>query len=509
MKIETENRDDHQAQLTAELEPDQLDQFLQRAARKISREAKIPGFRPGKAPFDVVKRLYGMELIEKQAVELLVDDIYPRLLDEAKIEPSGPGTLQEIVSINPPKFVFLVPLAPEIELGDYRAIREAYEPKPVTEEEVDQTLRNLQRRYATAEPVDRPAQTGDVVYLKINARFTQPVEGEDKEFIKETPFQVIIGDENSGENEWPFQGFSEHLVGLAANDEKTFTHTFSEDTLLENLAGRTVDFKVFIQSVKALTLPELNNDFAQTLGEFESVAEIRKTIRENHENTKRMDYDEEYFDKLIDRIVADTTIKYPPHLLEEELEKYLHQVEKSLAQHKMDLDTYLKTRNLERNKYIDMEARPAAARNMERSLVMQELARVEDIKIDNQELKEAVGKRMANMAEMMQKKEFRTEQGMRNLTEMLTYDTASRMFYQNLMKRLKAIATNTLQTEEAQAEGVSKDKTAKPTRVKKTAKSPAVKEEEMAENQAQKTAAAAAKKTGKKTSVKKSADNEK
>ncbi len=511
MKIETENRDDHQVTLTAELEADQLDQFMQRAARKISRESKIPGFRPGKAPFDVVKRLYGMEMIEKQAVELLVDDVYPKLLDEAKIDPSGPGTLQEIVSINPPKFVFLVPLTPEVHLGDYRAIREAYQPKPVTEEEVDQTLRNLQRRYATAEPVDRAAQSGDLVYLKINARFTQPLEGEDEELIKETPFQVIIGDENQSESDWPFPGFSEHLIGLAANNEKTITHTFSEDNPLENLANRTVDFRVFIQSVKSLALPELNDDFAQTLGEFESLAAVRKTIRKNLENAERMDCEEEYFDKLIDRIMADTTIKYPPHMLEEELEKYLRQVEKSLAQQKMDLDTYLKTRQLELEKYIAMEARPAAARNLERSLVLQELARLEDIKVDNQELKEAVGKRIGEMGEMLKKKEFRTERGMRNLTEMLTYDTASRMFYHNLMKRLKAIATDTLQTEEVRGESESsesKENAPKPNRAKKAAKPPAAAREAKAAT-SPKTAAAATKKTTKKTSVRQSADQEK
>ncbi|MCE1253887.1 MAG: trigger factor family protein, partial [Anaerolineae bacterium] len=116
MKIETQPIENHQIKVVAELEGESLEPYKQRAARQIARDAKIPGFRPGKAPFAVIKRLYGEELIEKQAVEIMIDDIYPKVLEEANIKPGGAGSLEDIISSNPPKFSFLIPLMPETKL---------------------------------------------------------------------------------------------------------------------------------------------------------------------------------------------------------------------------------------------------------------------------------------------------------------------------------------------------------------------------------------------------------
>ncbi|MDZ4160193.1 MAG: trigger factor, partial [Anaerolineaceae bacterium] len=230
MKLEIQNRDDHQVQLTAEVEAEILSQYLQRAARQIARESKIPGFRPGKAPFDIVQRLYGEEFIQKQALDLLIDDTYPKVIEDAKIDPSGPGTLEKVISVNPPIFSFIIPLAPEVELGDYRSIRLEYEPKPITDNDVDQVLRRLQRRSATAEPVERAAQSGDLVYIKLGASFAEPALDENAVLFEETPYQAVVGEENPDEVEWPFPGFSQQLAGLAANDEKTIPHTYPQDT---------------------------------------------------------------------------------------------------------------------------------------------------------------------------------------------------------------------------------------------------------------------------------------
>ncbi len=123
MKIDTVQQDDHQIKLTVEVEPETLEGAKKKAGKKISGKVKVPGFRPGKAPYSVVLRQVGEAAILEEALDILLQDIYPSIIEEAKIEPYGPGSLQNVVTMEPPTFEFMVPLAPEVELGDYRALR--------------------------------------------------------------------------------------------------------------------------------------------------------------------------------------------------------------------------------------------------------------------------------------------------------------------------------------------------------------------------------------------------
>lgn len=445
MKIETELRDDHQMKLVAELEKDTLERYLRRAARKISQETKIPGFRPGKAPYDVVRRVIGEELIEKQAIELMVDDFYPQALDEAKLKPSGPGLLEEVLSVDPPKFAFLVPLQPEVQLGDYRAIRKEYSLEEVSEKEVESVLRNLRSGYATAEPAQRPAQEGDLVYIKLSAHLIEPSENENATLLEDSPYQIIIGEDHEEDEEWPFKGFSKELIGLAENEEKTLSYTYPEDSNYEKLRGRQVEYHVTVQSVKSITLPELNDEFARTLGDYENLEELRKGIREQLEAEKQREYDQEYVSKVIDQIVEDSTIKYPPQVLEDEIEHVLRLIEQDLSEQKMDLETYLKLRGIERETFIENEIKPTAIKRLRRSLVVEEIARQEKIDLDRDELTSAVSQ---TMNQLQQQPGFdnkvRTGRDFRNLANYLTLTTASRLLDQHVMARLKAIASGQL-----------------------------------------------------------------
>ena len=214
MKIETQPIEDHQVKITAELDTENFDQYKHRAARKIAQESKIPGFRPGKAPFDVVRRIYGDDMIEKQAVELLIDDVYPKVLDEAQVKPGGAGSLQDIISTNPPKFTFIVPLIPEVTLCDYKSMRQDYNLEPLSQAEFDKFINNLRKGTATAEPVERPVEADDLVYVKISGLLSEPREGEEAEIVKDRPYQVVVGDDVDSDDAWPFPGFSNELIGL-------------------------------------------------------------------------------------------------------------------------------------------------------------------------------------------------------------------------------------------------------------------------------------------------------
>jgi trigger factor len=449
LKIETQTREDHQVEIVAELESEELETYKRRAARQIAKQSKIPGFRPGKAPYDVIKRNFGEEAIQQQAIELMVDDVYPQAIKDAEIDPSGPGQLEEIVSVDPPKFRFIVPLTPEVELPDYQSMRKDYDLPVVSDEDVQKVISNLQRNYATAEPVERPAEKGDLVALKISGDFADPVEGEDSQFIRETPLQVVAGEDSPETGNWPYEGFSSEVIGLSAEDEKQIQYTFPEDSPYERLKGKTVNFSITIQSVKSLILPELDDEFAKTLGEFETFADLSDTIRKQLEDNNLQEYDDKYLGDLVDEIVEQATIKYPPHILDHEVEHIIEALQQDLAQQKMDLETYLKTRQTDHETFIEEEAKPVAKRRLERSLVLDELARAEEIQVQNEELQNAVVQRMMEMQGQgtIDFSKYKTAAARQELTNNLAMDTAGRLLSQHTLLRLKAIASGQAEAE--------------------------------------------------------------
>lgn len=444
MKLETVALDDQQTKLIAEFDSDTLEKYKRQAARKISQNQKFPGFRPGKAPYDLVRRVIGEEAIQQEAIELMLDDVYPQVLKEANVNPSGPGKLEEIVKMDPPTFAFVVPLPPQVELGEYKEIRKEYAPEPITDEQVETTIRRLQRSYATAEPVNRPAQEGDMVSFKVSAKRTQPAEDEKETLIEETPYQMVAGEENDDENgaNWPYEGFSKELIGLGENDTKTFTHTFVEESPFEDLRGKEAEFTVTVQGVKEMHLTELNDEFAQSLGEFENVEALRKAVRSQLEQNYSQQYDQDYYDALIKSLVDQATIKYPPHMLDEEVDEFMEGLEKNLQRDHLDLETYLKMREMDRETFITNEVKEAATRRLERSLVMEEFARRENIEVNSEEIRSIY---YSALQQMQQSQPTRKSQPKKRSTQemanSLAMNAVNSIFNQRLTSRLKAIAT--------------------------------------------------------------------
>ena len=440
MKIETTPRDDHQVKIVAEIEPEAMEKFKRQAARKISQDARIPGFRPGKAPYDVVRRMFGDKAIEQEAIEIMLDEVYPQVLKEANIEPSGAGNLDEVISTNPPKFAFTVPLMPKVTLGDYKSIKKAFEMPSVNEDQVDQVIKNLRSNFSSAEPVERPVQEGDLVSLKIKGLLANPAEGEEPEVFKESTPQMLVGENEYEVDDWPFEGFSRELVGLSAGEEKELAHTFADDYVEENLRGKTVNFSFSVQSVKAMNMPEVNDEFAQSVGDFATVEALRTTIRQNLEDNNRRDYENSYFTDLVDQIIALSEIHYPPQLLQEEVDRTLHSLEHDLEDRKLDLPTYLKTLNKEKEAYIEEDIKPVATRRLERSLVMDEVARAEAIKLNPEDFEREVSSTMQIMQSDPEVRKLRGQRA-QNFAQGLTMETANRMLNRQVMDRLKALAS--------------------------------------------------------------------
>ena len=439
MKFEKKELQDHRVELLAEVSSEQFENAKQKAAKKLSKTTKIPGFRPGKAPYDIIKRTFGEETIEEAAIDLLIDEIYPKLIKETGIKPYGPGKLESVESKNPPKFRFSVPLEPEVILGDYTKIKQPYKPPRVEEDEIKKVLNNLQLNYATAEPVDRAAEKGDLVSIKITGVLLKPEKDHEAEILKETPHEVIIGEE-LGEEQFPFIGFGEKLIGLKAGDTKEVKHNYTKDSKYEELRGKEVKFFVVVESIKRLIKPNLDDEFAKMLG-LPSFSELESSIRSQIELEKLREYDNQYYNELLDKIVKASVIKYPPQHLELEVEEVRKAIEADIEKENLDFDTYLKLIKREKDEFIENDIKPVARRRLEHNLILSEISRKENIELDKSELEQEFSRSFMQMQASPNFKTLQKEYTTTKLANMTVMQTAMRLMDRHALERLKTIAS--------------------------------------------------------------------
>ena len=433
MKYEKTVTDDHQAQVVVDVEPDRLESARRKAARKLAERGKIPGFRPGKAPYEVIVRYYGDAAIYEQAVDLLVDELYPEMLKEAEIEPAAAGSLEKIDGTDSPRFTFKVPLRPEVSLGEYREVRVPYEFQSPGPEKLDQALEELRQMYGSTEVVERPAQEGDYVLLDLKS---------EKESLARTGFATIVRPEDRPD-EYPFPGYSRELVGLKVGDVKSVTHEFAADFPDESLAGQTAGMEATIKSVRSMTLPALDNDFAKMVGQYESLDALKEVLTKDIEARARADYDDEYFGRLVDKIKEGARIKYAAQTLDHEAEHVVDDMRQRLAQQGLDLETYYKMRKTDAAKFVEDEAKPVARKRLERSLILDEVSRQEKIGVDNDSLDQEFNSTLVDLqSQGLNLTNIRGgKQGQQRVAEAVAMESASRLLTRKTLERLKLIAT--------------------------------------------------------------------
>ncbi len=446
MKVTTEIREDHQALLTLTFEANEFERAKRRAARAISRKIKIPGFRPGKAPYEVVVRYVGEGEIIEEAIDALLQEHYPKALEEAELTPYAAGELQNVsLEGDTPEIRILVPLAPEVEIEPFEDLRIPYEPEPVTEEDIEGVLNNLREMHAVIEPVDRPAEVGDLVYVTIEGRGERPPhEGEEEPEEVTLPQRQLplIVQEEPQENEWPYPGFSQELVGMSAGEKKEVTYTYPEDYERdEDLRGATMTFVFTVDEVKSRVLPELNDEFAQTVNsDYETVEDLRQAVRESLENEKKSRYDEEYAAKAIQAVLERATVKYPPKMVEDELDFLLSDLRAQLARQGLTLEMYLKMREMD-EQALREEMREEAEKRVRERLVAEKLSEIWQIKPSDEEVMTMAQQRWVDLAIGMEEKEARKlakdQDFIRRLLSSVAYDITLARAVERLMTLTK------------------------------------------------------------------------
>jgi trigger factor len=212
---------------------------------------------------------------------------------------------------------------------------------------------------------------------------------------------VIQASKTEDKNEWPFTGFSLKLAGIASGEEKRFDYTYPEDSEFKDLRGKEVEVHLAVEEIKKRHLPELTDEFAQSVGEqYETMDALVADIRKSLENQAKEEYDNGYNDKIMKEILKDAVIKYPPQMLEREIDMYIHQLEDRLAQQKLDMEAYLKVRKMDAAA-LRAETKPLAEERLKRTLVLLEISKQENIKVENSELESESMRTLDELGRMM------------------------------------------------------------------------------------------------------------
>jgi trigger factor len=444
LKIETKDLEDRQVEMKVEIPAEQVEKAMRSAARRLSKQAKIAGFRPGKAPYEIIVGKFGEDTVFEEALDTLGQEVYRSGLEQTELEPYAPGMLEEIVSRDPLTLRYVVPLAPEIELGNYRALRVPFEDPQVTDEALEDALEELRQRQALIEPAERPAQDTDLVILDV---FGELLEGEDedKRLIDSQGVSVLV----DLETDFPVPGVYEYIKGIAAGEERSFEYTFPEDYAAEDLQGKSAQFKLTCTEVKSRLVPEWSDDLAQNLGDFETLLDLRVQLRESLQNQADQEYQSHYADLVMEQLLEQASVQYPPVMLEEELARTLRDLEVRLRGQNLTLEDYLKIEG-KTEESLKEELEPTARKRIEHGLVLGKTVDLEKLDITDDEI-------LAEIDRMMEPFQGKEGQELRKAFENKTSRNriAIDMLTNKAMTRLTNLARGITVEEETEANAVA------------------------------------------------------
>jgi trigger factor len=408
LNTQVEHLDNHTARLSVEITRERVDKAMHEAARRLAKEYNIPGFRKGKAPYNIILQRFGEKNLLNEALDVLGNEVFKEALDEAKIEPYAPGVLENVETEPNVKLIFVIQKQPEVDLGNYREIRVPFEAAEVTDEAVTQAMKNLQDQRALVEPATRPAQIGDQIKAHVYAEAVHPAtedhdhEGEEKHEHTDTyldqDITTILTDNEEEDRVMP--GFSQNVVGMSAGEEKEFSMAFPADYKEAGLAGHVFTYKVMLKEVESRTLPALNDDFAKqvTENQMDNLLDLRIDIRKQLQDTATRDAESKYSDEVLDKVVEQGAIKYPEDMVQEYIDDILKSMDRNLRERGLSLADYQRIEN-KSDEAMRTEYRDAAIKRLQRALILGELVNKEQLDVSDADIDAQIEKMSAQFGE--------------------------------------------------------------------------------------------------------------
>lgn len=333
MKATWDRLEKNWMQFTVEVPADRFNQAVDRAYRKLVQQAKIPGFRPGKAPRVIFERFYGKESLLQEAVDILLPEAYGEALEQGNVEPIDRPEidLDQVEEGQPLVFKGKVEVKPEVKLGALAGFDLAPEPVGVTEEQVDEQVNRLRERMAQQVPDEEgEVKTGSFAVVD----FEGFVDGEPLQGGKGSDYTLEIGSNTF------IPGFEEQLVGARSGETREIKVSFPEDYHVEHLQGKEASFNVTVKDVKRKELPALDDAFASSVSRFQSLQELRSDIENRLKDAAQTQADRDFRNKLIEAVADAAEVELPGTLVHRRVHTLLDDFGHSLSQQGMTLDDY-------------------------------------------------------------------------------------------------------------------------------------------------------------------------
>ena len=391
MSLQVEKLEKNMAKLTIEVSAEELEKALQGAYMKQKGKISVPGFRKGKVPRQMIEKMYGVEIFYEDAANALIPEAYSKAYDECELEIVSQPSIDVVQLEKGKPFIFTAEVAvkPEVTLGEYKGLKVDKVSTRVTAKEVDAKLEEEQKKNARTITVeDRAVQDGDEVVLD----FEGFVNGVAFEGGKGENYPLTIG---SGSF---IPGFEEQLIGVEAEKEVEVNVTFPEEYHSADLAGKAATFKCTVHEIKVKELPELDDEFAAEVSEFDTLDAYKADIKAKIKEQKLADGNRAKEDQAVEKAVANATMEIPEAMIDTQVQQMTQEFSQRLQSQGLTVEQYFQFTGLTAEKMME-DMRPQAVKRIETRLVLEAIAKAENIEITEEKFEEEIAK-MAEMYKM-------------------------------------------------------------------------------------------------------------
>jgi trigger factor len=389
VSVSTSPQPGSRVQLEIEVQPDEVSRHFATAYRHVAERTKVPGFRPGKAPRHVIDRFVGRGSVLAEAIDHLVGESYDAALDQTTIVPIDQPNVDidpnAVVEGEAVRFTATVAVRPEVALGAYTDYPFTLETPETTDEQVDGVIEELRGEQATLRPVDeRGAARGDVAAVK----FAGTIDDEPFEGGSADRLPLVIGDDRM------IPGWEDQLIGLKVGESKGFDITFPHDYRVEELQGKQAHFEVELLDLRERLLPDVDDEFAKSVGDVASVEELRTEIRDALEKRAAAEARHGYADRIIDFAASNATVELPEVMVANEIEIMRDELGNRLAQQRIGMQQYLELAK-QTPEELATELREPAERRVKVLLTLSAIAEKEGIDASDDEIQAEIDEQLA------------------------------------------------------------------------------------------------------------------
>ena len=390
MSLQVEKLEKNMAKLTIEVSAEEFEKAINGAYQKQKAKINMPGFRKGKAPRAMIEKMYGAGIFYEEAANAIIPEAYAKAAEESGLEIVSQPDI-DIVQIEKGKvFIFTAEVAvkPEVTLGEYKGVQVQKKSVEVTEEEVnDELARVREQNSRTIVVEDRPAQNGDMTVID----FEGFMDGVAFEGGKGTDYPLTLGSHSF------IDTFEDQLVGKNVGEEVEVNVTFPEEYQAKELAGKPAMFKVTIKEIKVKELPALDDEFAQDVSEFETLAEYREDVKKNIEARKASSAQREKEEAIVEKVVENATMEVPEPMVASEVRRMADEFAQRIQSQGLSLEQYFKFTGLTANKFME-DLKPQALKRIQSRLVLEAVVKAENIQASEEDIE----KEISDMAAMYQ-----------------------------------------------------------------------------------------------------------